>query len=228
MAGGSPHNKIINSIARAKLKPLGLLQKGRSRFWYEDRRWHVISIEFQPSGFSKGSYLNVSISWLWYPKDYLSFDTPHRGGSWVDFRDEDQFRQEFEVLADKAVELAREHRDVFGTLQSSYERLQRLHEDLIETGVWREAPRPGGWPDLHLGLLASLTGHTNRAEELLRSVVDVKSRVAWQERLNAFCEKGLGLLGNRDQFRDWVEANTAECRALLNLPALEAPVLPRE
>lgn len=71
-----PTNAILNAGARDVLKPMGLVRKGRSRTWLDDHGWWLIVVEFQPSGFSKASYLNVGICWQWsaVPKSYLSFD----------------------------------------------------------------------------------------------------------------------------------------------------------
>ena len=217
MSAASPHNKIINSTARAKLRPLGILQKGRSRFWYDDRHWHAISIEFQPSGFSEASYLNVAISWLWYPKNFWSFDLPHHCRSRAEFHDETQFQHDFEVLADEAIEAVRDLRASTNTLESAYESALELD---------KEAPGPGGWPDVHLGLLAALTGKPEQANKLLRYVASQETRTESDMRQKAFLEKAISLLGSVDELRNWVENNIAECRSLLRLPPLEPPVLP--
>jgi hypothetical protein len=217
MSASSPHTKIINSTTRAKLRPLGILQKGRSRFWYDDRHWHAISIEFQPSGFTKGSYLNVAISWLWYPIHFWSFDLPHACRSWAEFHNEAQFQHDFEILADEAIAAIRDLRASSDTLQDAFQSALELVN---------ENPGPGGWPEVHLGLLAALTGQPEQANTLLRYMADQESRGKSGVRQKAFCNKALSLLGSVDEFRNWVENNIAECRSLLRLPPLEAPVLP--
>src|SRR5436309_1568598 len=69
-----PHTKLLTAAARSVLRPLGLQQRGRSRLWLDDHGWWVVVVEFQPSGWSIGSYLNVGAMWLWFEKDYISFD----------------------------------------------------------------------------------------------------------------------------------------------------------
>src|SRR5256885_11111558 len=59
MAEADPHSKLITAAAREILRPLGLFQKGRSRVWLDDQGWWLGVVEFQPSDWSKGSYLNV-------------------------------------------------------------------------------------------------------------------------------------------------------------------------
>ena len=59
------HDKIINIAAKKVLAPKGLFRKGASRIWMDDNGYFIIQVEFQPSGRSQGSYLNVGISFLW-------------------------------------------------------------------------------------------------------------------------------------------------------------------
>src|SRR5205085_1650054 len=91
-----PHTKLLNAAAREILRPLGLVQNGRSRTWLDDQRWWLGVVEFQPSGFTRGSYLNVGINWLWNVKDWLSFDFGHRvdlpsEGEFVSYESNEQF-----------------------------------------------------------------------------------------------------------------------------------------
>lgn len=51
-----PHTRLPTATAREYLRPLGLVQKGRSRTWLDDHGWFVTGVEFQPSGWSKGTY----------------------------------------------------------------------------------------------------------------------------------------------------------------------------
>jgi hypothetical protein len=41
------------------------VRKGRSRVWFDDQGWWIGVVEFQPSSWSRGTYLNVGVSWLW-------------------------------------------------------------------------------------------------------------------------------------------------------------------
>ncbi len=78
MATQSIHSKILIQTAKTLLTPLGIVQKGQSRTWIDDHGWWVIMMEFQPSGWSKGTYLNVGVCWLWDRNNYLSFDVGDR------------------------------------------------------------------------------------------------------------------------------------------------------
>jgi hypothetical protein len=96
------HSKIIAEVANETPAPLGIFQKGRARTWIDDRGWWIVVIEFQPCGFSKGSYLNVGAMWLWHEKDYFTLDVGDRIGKFVAYVDERQFRPEVVKLASAA------------------------------------------------------------------------------------------------------------------------------
>lgn len=87
---------------QAALSPLGCMQKGRSRTWLDDRSWWIGVVEFQPSAWARGSYLNVGACWLWYEKEYLSFDDGHRVESFQSFASDEQFASVAEKLAQRA------------------------------------------------------------------------------------------------------------------------------
>lgn len=68
------HNKVIRAAAKSALTPLGLKQQRNSRIWYDDRGWWALVVEFQPSGFQRGSYLNVGVVWMFYESEHWAFD----------------------------------------------------------------------------------------------------------------------------------------------------------
>jgi hypothetical protein len=214
----SPHNKIINAVARAKLRPLGLQQKGRSRVWHDDRRWYGIMVEFRASRYRKSSSLNVGISWFWYPREYWSFDKVRHEPGDAEFQDETQFQRDFERLADQAVETIHRYRDPYASLGDAYQNV-----DISQAGL-----RPGGWPDLHLALLAGLNGEAERARRLLRQVPEQESRYEWQAARRAFCEKAIDRVADVGALRTWIEENIAACRQLRGLPSLQGPLLPAQ
>ena len=54
------HEKIINKIAKIVLEPEGIFRVGSSRIRIDDNGWFFIVIEFQPSNYSKETYLCTS------------------------------------------------------------------------------------------------------------------------------------------------------------------------
>ena len=109
------HNRIIRNAAKAVLAAEGLFQMGRSRVWIEDNGWYLTVVEFQPSGWSKGSYLNVAICFLWDNKEYLSYDYPGASniqvGGFTSFEgNEDEFLQKIHAMAETALSKVKEYR----------------------------------------------------------------------------------------------------------------------
>ena len=104
-------SRIILNAAESVLSDEGLFQKGRSRIWIDDNGWYLTIVEFQPSGFAKGCYLNVAIHYLWQETDYLSFDYGGRVSGFVEFSgDEEQFMSDMTDLVRVAIRQVRKYR----------------------------------------------------------------------------------------------------------------------
>jgi hypothetical protein len=134
------HSKIIAQAAKDTLSPLGVFQKGRSRTWIDDRGWWIVVIEFQPSSWSRGSYLNVGAMWLWHAKDYLSFDVGSRIASFVKYSDERQFTPEAVKLAALAREETLKLRRQFASVSEAARYLPK-----------RARKHPNPWTELARG-----------------------------------------------------------------------------
>ncbi len=106
MATQNEHGRLIAAAAKAALSPIGCVRRGKSRVWLSDQRYWAIMIEFQPSGFSKGSYLNVGASWLWYERPGLAFNVGYRvaRAGFISFENSEQFRPLIERMAAQAAE----------------------------------------------------------------------------------------------------------------------------
>jgi hypothetical protein len=143
-----PHTKLLNAAAREVLRPLGIKQMGRSRTWLDDRGWWVGVVDFQPSSWSRGSYLNVGVNWLWQAGEdaadlALHFggrvDAPH-GGGFIGYESDQQFGPLARKLAMAAAERAQHYRALFPTIEATatvlkrYERQQSILES-IDTGI---------------------------------------------------------------------------------------------
>lgn len=152
------HTKLLNAAAREVLRPLGVVQKGRSRTWLDDHRWWLGVIEFQPSSWSRGSYLNVGVNWLWNPEDYLSFDFGHRvdipgEGEYIEYEDDEQFSPLARKLAMVAAEQVRHYRDLFPTVEAAAATLKRAEpDDLLRS--------------LDAGIALGLVGHGTAARTM--------------------------------------------------------------
>ena len=93
------------------------MQKGRSRVWRDDRGWWLGIVEFQPSGWTRGSYLNVGVNWLWTVKDWHSFDFGYRvdetekGELFFEYENDEQFTPQARKLVVVAAERLADQRE---------------------------------------------------------------------------------------------------------------------
>ncbi len=111
---------------------MGLRQKGRSRTWLDDHGWWMCVVEFQASGFSKGSYLNVGCTWLWGVKDYLSFDEGYRVEGFSAFQDIGQFSSVADQLAHRAAGEVNRYRAMFPNVHA----VARYYSQSLPTTFW--------------------------------------------------------------------------------------------
>ena len=104
------HSKIIKEICKEILIPLGVFQKGTSRLYIDDNDYYFTVIEFQHSSFSRGTYLNIGVTFLWNSnqQDFLGFGFPRkiaaRYGNFIKYENEKQFRNEVIQLVNIAKE----------------------------------------------------------------------------------------------------------------------------
>lgn len=94
--GSKSHDQIIKQLCKDTLLPLGVFQKGTSRIYIDDNGYFFTVIEFQPSGFTKGTYLNIGLHFLWNERDYIAFDFPFdaRVKDLVVYQNDEQFTRE--------------------------------------------------------------------------------------------------------------------------------------
>lgn len=114
------HNKIINAAAKKILAPEGLFRVGSSRTWIDDNGYFVIQVEFQPSSYDRGSYLNVGISFLWETSERLNetlaFNIGYRVNKvgYASYRGNDAaYEKKMEDFAEAAMEKVREYSMLF-------------------------------------------------------------------------------------------------------------------
>ena len=219
---GINHSKIIARVAEETLAPLGIFQKGRSRTWIDDRGWWIVNIEFQPSGFSKGSYLNVGAMWLWHEKDYFTFDfggndVGCRIASFVEYVDEKQFTPEAIRLASLAKEEALKLRSKIASIHDAARYLP---------GKAGRDDNP--WTKLSAAIALGYVGKTLRARWIFKSILLKKPVHDWevglQERARGFADA----LERSDNFQRYVKERIQSTRKLLKLPEVTELGIDRE
>lgn len=194
------HNKLINAAAKKALAPLGLRQQRKSRIWYEDHGWWAIVVEFQPSSWDRGSYLNVALSWMLYEHDHWTFDIGGRAEGFRSASEGEDFEAAMSELAAQAARLVLEYRERFSTLDGMCAYYQTLE-------------RHGGWPDYYAGVLAGLRNDRAAAEQHLSSVIAASSSTTWHRALQFRCQDLMRLLDEPRFFRDSILGIVLRCRA---------------
>jgi hypothetical protein len=208
MSEKNEHGDIIARAAAKYLAPLGCNRVGRSRVWLSDERAWAIMIEFQPSGGTKGSYLNAAPSWLWYPKKSLSFDYGRvRIANFVQFKSIEQFEPEAEGLAQQAAEAVTRFREEFETPAAIVARLVKVAED------------DSGWRAYHAAVASGLIGDTDTSLRLFAQIITSNGDADWFGKLQSFCAEMAGTLSHPSGFRETVLAIISQTRTMNKLPA---------
>jgi hypothetical protein len=206
MAPADVHSRILTQAARTVLTPLGVCQRGRSRIWLDDHGWWLGVVEFQPSGWAKGAYLNVGAMWLWRSSDSLSFDYGHRVESFREFRDPERFESAAGELAERAAQEVQHLRERFASVESVAKALAA-------------GPQESEWSRYHAAIAAAAAGHSAAARDCLESLTHPESgQTAWQRDLAQLASELQLLLDRPDSFGRWVDDTIRATRAALKLP----------
>ena len=114
MSDKKTHEEIIKRVCKEILLSNGLFQKGSSRIYLDDNGYFFTHIEFQPSSWGRGSYLNIGICFLWKDRDYFAFDySPFiaaRAKNFVEYQNDTQFEEAMREYAQFALEQALDFR----------------------------------------------------------------------------------------------------------------------
>jgi hypothetical protein len=191
-----PHNRIIRDVAREVLTPFGLRQKGRSRTWLADRGWSAIIVEFQPSGFLRGTYLNVGIHWMWHTIDAISYDVGGREGDGATFVSEEQFTEAARAMARTAVTKIRKYGSLCLSVSSAARWL--LWRPMLCYDVFGS-----DWDLFHAAIGAGLVGRRSVSRFYFRLLLRRRAQHDWQMRRDAAaselarCVNDVGLFRTR-------------------------------
>jgi hypothetical protein len=207
MAAEAEHSRLIAETAREILGPLGVRQKGRSRSWIDDRTWWLGHVEFQPSSWGKGTYLNVGVMWLWHELPNLVYDVGHRVQDFEPYEDSQQFQSVATAVAHKAAEEISTYRVMFASLDSAAEYFANLPE--VEPNSLLSA-----------GILFGLVGRENEARKCFDFHIAIDDDrpfvLVEKQRATELRE----LLGDQLAFKRRVRGSIARTRELLELPPL--------
>lgn len=200
------HSRLIQSAAKAVLHPLGCVQKGRSRIWLDDQGFWVGVVEFQPSAWSKGSYLNVGACWLWREKDYLSFDAgEYRVEGFRSYNNDEQFASAAQALAERSGDEVRKLRALFASPS---------HVQAVLANV----PLRSIHDHYHLAVSSGLAGDVDQSIRSFATVVSHSEDRPWAVEIKQRAAELARRLGDGKGFEAEVMGDIQRTRALLRLP----------
>jgi hypothetical protein len=220
------HDKLIAAAAKEMLAPLGYRRKGRSRLWLADRGYWLSIVEFQPSGWSKGSYLNVAAHWLWSPGSDLSFNYLEQISPHIEFVDGAQFEPLARELARQAAETSVRYARQFGSIEAIADTLEatlEAGEKLLEAHGLRERGRkaPGGWAAFDLAVAAALAGRQDLARDHFRSAQEGAAGTLLDETARIFEAKS----EDGGEFREHIQRCVDARRSVYGLAPIAAVIL---
>lgn len=199
------HNKLLKKIAKEQLKPYGIFQQGQSRTFLYDRGWFTIVIEFQPSAWSKGTYLNIGVDFNFYPRDYFAFGYGYREKGFEEFKDEEQFSKLVNELCELTVK-----------------RVQELEQKFIDVGTALKTANKekadDTWRIYEVAVLNILTLNFDKARKQLFLVSNTKCEYVWEIERKKVADELLDWLQERPANLDKIENIINKTRQLKKLP----------
>lgn len=205
-------NQLMRDAGRSHLAPIGVRQMSRSsRLWTADLGWWLINVEFQPSPYSVGSYLNVGLQHLWIPKAYRVFEYSSRQpidgyGKFVDFSGDDA------SAAHAANALARSAR------VAAEAWLSQLAEDRVHY-EWLTAFTHDVWNAVNAAFAHAALDDYAAAAALFGEVAGrVDPGVKWELELGRACDALARMTTTPAAFNAEVSQRIRSARQLLRLP----------
>jgi hypothetical protein len=166
----------------------------------------MIAVGFQPSGWSRGSYLNVGCMWLWNVKPHISFDEGNRVGGFFSFESEDQFRSIAEELAQRAAERVTHYRRLFPTIRNV-------------SDFYLKNPPHAGWPSFNAAVAHGLCGRIRMAKSLFNCWGDAANdEPEWVKQARLDSDELAAIVDDQEGFRKSISNRVLQTRKLRRLP----------
>jgi hypothetical protein len=204
MAKTSEHGRLIAAAAKAALAPLGCKRKGQSRIWYADHRLWVILVDFQPSGWSKGSYLNMGVTWLWHHGS--GRDISYRPVDFIPFKTVEQFAPQINKMAARAAQELSILREKFKSFSDVYQ--------YITSHASRDS-----WPTYNAAVACGLVGDITASRRFFERMKAWPTHgYAWEQQLKSDSAELAALLDEPTKFQSAILAIIEKRRSVMHLP----------
>jgi hypothetical protein len=189
------------------LSPIGCVRRGRSRLWLDDHGWWVGIVEFQPSSWTKGSYLNVATSWLWHEENPLAFSECWGERPFYEYESDAQFAAAMRTLAAQARDEILRMRDRFASLEYVASYLGTKNSGNI-------------WCDYHAAIAFGLLGNTRMSAERFDAVLAATHPFEWVDALKEKVRGLVPLTSSSMAFRIEIASMISRARSNAKLPQL--------
>jgi hypothetical protein len=201
------HNKLLKKIAKERLKPYEIVQQGQSRTFLYDRGWFTIVIEFQPSSWSKGTYLNIGVDFNFYPRDYFAFGYGYREKGFEEFKDEEQFNKLVNELCELTIKRVQELEQKFTDLWTALKTVEKEKAD-------------DTWRIYEVAILNILTSNFDKARKQLFQVSKTNCEYDWEIERKKVADELLDWLKEKPRDLDKIENLINKTRQLKKLPTV--------
>jgi len=188
----------------------------------DDRLWWLVVVEFQPSDWARGTYLNVGACWLWNVKDYLSFDVGFRLEGFIKFDSASGFEAGAQQCAARAVAEVLSLRARFATVSAVASHYIKECEQI--------EPNRSVWPWFHRGISCALSGQVGEAERSWEAIATPQANdYDWMTQARRdVATLALATQNGLQAFKGEVASRIAQARGLLKLSHLDASVIAAE
>jgi hypothetical protein len=209
------HNKYLKVFVKERLSPYGIVQKGQSRTFLLDKGWYVIVIEFQNSGWSKGTYLNIGVDFNFYPREYYSFSYGYREADFNAFENEQQFKTVLIQLCDITIKKIQALEKQFRNIPLSIKTLEKVKN----IDYWRT---------FELALLNALVSNFDLSKKLLNEIIKAKCDRDWEKQRKEKCIEIRSWFETNQNITETLENLISESRSLKKLPKIDFDSLLKE
>ena len=179
--------------------------------WFADHGWWLTVVEFQPSGWSKASYLNVAAHWLWGQMGCVSFDFPFGGrlAEHAEYESDQQFAPAAARLAESAAREAQRLLQIVTSLEAASDVLLREARTIHP-----------GWISYDAGVASGLVGRSTDAADMFASILATPAAPA--SLLHSAAERMARIASEPQALRREVASLIARQRQALKLPETTA------
>jgi hypothetical protein len=203
------HGDLIAGAAKVHLSPIGMKRKGKSRLWLKDNGWWIAFVEFQPSAWSKGTYLNVGANWLWDSTAHLAFHECKRVGGFTELTEPQSFAVAAERYAMRAA------------AETVY--LCEQFSNLNKVALHLRAKSNGDpWNYYHATMASLANGEVSEARMQFASLLRVDHPVPWCEELKHKANRLMSMITDKSSAQAVVSSEIAATRNLLMLTKINS------